>query len=398
MTEGKRPGMACERLRVLHVVATMNPVAGGVPVAVMQMSQALEEIGHRSEIVTLDSPDAPWVAEIPGTIYALGPSRMAYGYNRCLRRWLEKQAGEFDALIAHGIWQYNSLAVSLASKETGIPYFVYPHGQLDPWFKHEYPLKHAKKWLYWPWGAYRVLRDAVAVFFTSERERLAARDSFWLYRASEVVVAYGIEDPPGYPREQAEAFFAAYDGLRDKRLVLFLSRIHNKKGCDLLIEGFARVADRDSSLHLVMAGPDQDGWRRRLEALARTRGLTDRITWTGMLTGDPKWGAYRAANAFILPSHSENFGIVVVEALSCGVPVLITDKVNIWAEIIEAGAGMVEEDTVSGTVALLDRWLNLTRDEADYMRTRARACFETNFEIRATAKMLAGRIRENLEG
>ena len=374
----------------------MNPAAGGVPVAVRQLSRALERIGQRSEIVTLDAVDAPWVAEIPGTTFALGPSRMTYGYNSRLRRWLEGKAPDYDVLIAHGIWQYNALAVMRASANTGIPYLAYTHGQLDPWFKREFPLKHTKKWLYWPWGAYRILRNASAVVFTSEMERRLAQESFWLYRAKELVVGLGIEESPGDPQEQREAFFEAYDDLRERRLLLFLSRIHEKKGCDLLIEAFARVADRDQDLHLVMAGPDQDGWQKRLEALARAHNLTDRITWTGMLAGQQKWGAYRAADTFVLPSHSENFGIVVAEALSCGVPVLITDKVNIWPEVAQADAGMVEEDTLSGTVALLERWLNLTHDQVEYMRTQARACFETSFRIDEGAGKLVDVIRENL--
>lgn len=168
--------------------------------------------------------------------------------------------------------------------------------------------------------------------------------------------------------------------------MLFLGRIHEVKGCDLLIEAFARVAGRERGLHLVMAGPDQNGLRRRLQAQARSRGLTDRITWTGMLSGEQKWGAYRTADVFILPSHSENFGRAIVEALSCGVPVLTTDKVNIWADIVQAGAGMVDCDTASGTVALLHRWLNLSRDEADCMRSRARALFERDYEARCGAE------------
>ena len=104
-----------------------------------------------------------------------------------------------------------------------------------------------------------------------------------------------------------------------------------------------------------------------------------------MLSGDAKWGAYRAADAFVLTSHSENFGIVIAEALACGLPVLISDKVNIWREIEGGGAGLVEPDTVDGATSLLERWLNLPDPQRAGMRQRARTCFLDHFEARAAA-------------
>jgi glycosyltransferase involved in cell wall biosynthesis len=124
--------------------------------------------------------------------------------------------------------------------------------------------------------------------------------------------------------------------------------------------------------------------------------VENRITWTGMLTGDMKWGAFHAAEIFMLPSHSENFGIVVAEALACSLPVLITDKVNIWREIVQDGAGFAEPDTLVGTVALLERWLGLSADEIYQMRIRARACFEYRFNIQQAAIKLVSVIERCL--
>lgn len=193
-----------------------------------------------------------------------------------------------------------------------------------------------------------------------------------------------------------DQFFQSFPALRNNRIVLFLSRIHQIKGCDLLIEAFAKVAACDPALQLVMAGPDQDGWKQKLMAQAKARGVADRITWTGMLAGDLKWGAFYAAEVFVLPSHSENFGIVVAEALACGLPVLITNKVNIWQEIVQDGAGFAEPDTVSGMVALLEHWIGLSMDEIIQMRRRARACFEARFEINQAAKKLVHVIAQSL--
>jgi glycosyltransferase involved in cell wall biosynthesis len=326
----------------------------------------------------------------------MGPSIGKYCFNKRLIPWLKAHSSDYDAALVHGIWQFQSFGTWLAIRRTSLPYFVFVHGALDPWFKRAFPIKQIKKWLYWPWAEYRVLRDAQAVLFTCEEERILARQSFWLYQVNEAVVDYGIRDPDGDPHGQRERFLQSYPAMRDKRLLLFLSRIHQKKGCDLLIEAFAKVAVRDPALHLVMAGPDQEGWQQNLKDLSRMHGVAERITWTGMLTGDMKWGAFHAAEVFVLPSHSENFGIVVAEALACGLPVLITDKVNIWREVVQDGAGFAEPDTQDGTVALFERWLGISADEIGQMRSRARACFESRFEIHHAGKKLVGVIEQSL--
>src|SRR6202008_3652312 len=134
--------------------------------------------------------------------------------------------------IVNGLWQYHSYAVWRTLRKSGTPYVVFPHGMLDPWFKRRYPLKHVKKWLFWPWSDYRVLRDARAVLFTCEEERELARRSFWLYRCNEKIVAYGTPGPSGDSEAFRREFFGRYPNLQGKRLALFISRIHPKKGCD----------------------------------------------------------------------------------------------------------------------------------------------------------------------
>ena len=351
-------------------------------------------MGHEVEVVTLDAPDEPFVASFPLKAHAVGPSKGGYGYNPELVPWLKRHARGYDAIIVNGIWEYHSFAAWRALHGLDVPYFVFTHGMLDPWFKQTYPLKHLKKWLYWPWATYRLLRDARAVLFTTEEERLQARKSFWLYHVKEQVVAYGTSAPPENAAEAGEHFLSAHAQLRGKRLLLFLSRIHEKKGCDLIIEAFAEIAKAHRDLQLVMAGPDQTGWVAHLKSLALKFGIADRITWPGMLQGQLKWGAFYCAEAFVLPSHQENFGIAVAEALGCGLPVLISDKVNIWHEVKEYQAGLVAPDTLQGTRELLSEWLALTSAERQDMSERARALFRERFTIDAMANSLLEVVRQ----
>jgi glycosyltransferase involved in cell wall biosynthesis len=368
-------------MKILHIIASANPTGGGPIEGVTQLNRVLTRLGHSTEVVSLDTPGQAWLSEMPLPVHAMGEGDQAYRYSRNLIPWLQRHASDYQLAIVNGIWQYSSFGAWRALKSMEFPYIVYPHGMLDPWFKRAYPLKHLKKRLYWRWAEYRVLRDARAVFFTSEEEKLSARQSFQPYHVNGVVVNYGTTAPTGSAEAQREQFYDAYPALRTRRLLLFLSRIHVKKGCDLLLEAFASQARADASLHLVMAGPDQTGWTAQLQARAQALGIAERITWTGMLSGDLKWGAFHAAEAFVLPSHQENFGIAVAEALACGCPVLISNKVNIWREIQTDGAGLVADDTPAGTEDLLKQWLTLPAVSRATMKQNALRCFQTRFEI-----------------
>jgi glycosyltransferase involved in cell wall biosynthesis len=232
------------------------------------------------------------------------------------------------------------------------------------------------------------LRDARAVLFTCEEERRLARTSFWLYRCNEVVVNYGTSMPKGNPEMERRAFFEKYPELQGKKIVLFLGRIHPKKGCDLLISAFAKLLAGNRDWQLVMVGPDQVGWQKELATKTATLNIASQVTWTGMLGGAAKWGALRAAEVFVLPSHQENFGIAVAEALAAGLPVLISNQVNIWREIEGDKAGCVSADTLDGTCEILQSYLQMRSEEQLIMRDAALRCFEQRFEIKKSAKML----------
>jgi glycosyltransferase involved in cell wall biosynthesis len=122
-----------------------------------------------------------------------------------------------------------------------------------------------------------------------------------------------------------------------------------------------------------------------MQELAAQLGLANHVTWTGMIQGDLKWGAFRTAEAFILPSHQENFGISVVEALACSLPVLISNQVNIWREIVMDRAGLTEKDNLEGTRRLLTGWSTLSPAERLAFPQRARNCFETRFQVEGVA-------------
>jgi glycosyltransferase involved in cell wall biosynthesis len=386
-------------LKILQLVHTLDPSVGGVAAAVLALSRGLARRGHKLDVVVLDEPDVVAAVADRGpadniTVHALGSGLTSYRYSRTLRPWLRQHGGDYDRVIVNGIWQYLSFAAWRRYAGSSVPYYVFPHGMLDPWFKETFPLKHLKKWLYWPWAEYRVLRDAAAVIFTAEEERFQARKSFWLYRCREKVSPLGVEAPPISSNAKSE-FLSRYPQLQNSRNFLFLGRLHPKKGCDILLEAFARFRSNDS-ISLILAGPDQVGWESDLRRQVTRLNLTNRVVFTGMLEGSMKQGAFANAEAFVLPSHQENFGISVVEALAVSVPVLISNRVNIWREIEADRAGYVESDDLAGTTRLLQRWIDTAPAEREMIRQNARRCFEQRFEINRAVDSLLQILNETL--
>jgi glycosyltransferase involved in cell wall biosynthesis len=374
--------MGGQEPRLLHVVASFAPAAGGTTEAIRNLAQCC--VGA-VEVVCLDDPGAAYVQGQSFPVHALGPPQGNYRWTPKLQPWLAENLDRFDGVVIHGLWQYHGYG-SYGVVHGRLPYVVFPHGMLDPYFKRAFGLKHLKKQVYWLAREHRMLRDARAVCFTTAIERDSSAKTFWPGGWKSAVVSLGTLEPGGEPSAQREAFLARFPGLRGRRFFLFLSRIHRKKGCDLLLEAFGRA---DTDWDLVMAGPDEEGLQGELEAQAARLGISGRVHWTGMLEGDLKWGALRAAEVFVLPSHQENFGIAVVEALACGVPVIISDKVNIWPEIAQDKAGIVKADTADGTYEGMAEFLGMGPEERLQMIRNGIDCFRARYEMGRSAQALS---------
>jgi glycosyltransferase involved in cell wall biosynthesis len=390
-------------LNVLHIIATADPRSGGPIEGILRQTGAL---GPRASatLATIDPKDAPYLADVNLPVFAFGrPGKrysgkfipLKYGFSLKYIFWLWRNARNYDAVIVHGLWNFSTFAASITLPfQKSVRYFVYTHGMMDPWFRRQYPLKHLFKIASWLLCEGRLLRGARAVFFTADEELRLASNQFPNQRYNSVVVGYGTAQPPLSTMAQKEAFLAVAPELRGRRYLLFLSRIHPKKGCDLLVEAFAKIANVDPGLDLVVAGPDEAGLLPGLRERAGELGITHRIHWTGMVGGDAKWGAYHGAEAFILPSHQENFGVVVAEALACGLPVLTTYKVNIWREVEESGSGLAREDDLDGVVSLMTSWLGCSSQQREQMRTAALDLFHDQFDVSHVADRLVNFIED----
>ena len=382
-------------MRLLRVIASMDPASGGPCQGIRNLAPELEKLGVSNEVVCLDDPASGFFAQDRFPIHALGRSTGRWCYHARLIPWLSKNLPRFDSVIVHGLWLFPSHAVRKATRHLRDPIpriCVMPHGMLDPYFQRERSRrsKALRNWIYWKLIESKVVNEADALLFTCEQELRLAREPFRPYRPKrEINVGYGIAEPPAATPALREAFLAKCTGLGDRPYFLFLSRIHEKKGVDLLIRAYGSEPAGPTPPALVIAGPLDSDFARAMQKLADELCPRGTVFWPGMLSGDAKWGAFYGCDAFVLPSHQENFGIAVAEALACGKPVLISNQVNIWREIEEAGAGLVAADSEEGVRTMLQRWRNLSAAEREMMEKQARACHESHFAIRPAAARLA---------
>ena len=383
-------------MRLLRVTQSMDPATGGVAEAIRLFGSVCQPLGCHLTVVCLDEPNAPWLQAAPFRVIGLGQRKGSYGYSPALAPWLKAHAEDFDTAIVDGLWQYHGWATRRALRGR-VPYFVMPHGMLDPWFKRTYPLKHLKKWAYWPWAEYRILRDATGVIFTTEAERRKAAQSFWLYRTrQEHIASLGVAIPLFDKAKGRAALAGLLPALKERQpYLLFLSRLHEKKGVDLLIRAYRRLeaTQPDQLPDLVLAGPAKDA--AYLDVLKQLAEGSTRIHFSGMISGDVKWAALAGAQALVLPSHQENFGIVVAEALAVGTPVLLSEEVDIWREVCEAGAGWVCGDDEETVFAALQKFASCTATALADFRVRAHRCFQTHFESQRAAQDLLKVLKDN---
>jgi glycosyltransferase involved in cell wall biosynthesis len=338
-------------MRVVHVIPSLASRTGGPAFAVVGASRALRELGVESTVVTTDLGGAaagprrrvdagqlpPGADELDVRVVpSRRPARLAFAPG--LARALKAAVADADVVHVHSLYLLPQLSGYRAARGRGLPYVVSPHGALDPWLRARGRVRKRLVDLLWQ---ERLLARAAALHVTTEEEaRLLADVAPGVPRA---VVPIGIswEDFGRLP---------ATDGFRERvlqdrpgYLVLFLGRITAKKGLDVLIEGFARAEVTDSLL--AVAGPDDEGLRPGLEALAERAGVGSRVLFTGMLDGRDKLAALASADVWALPSHTENFGLAVVEAFAASRPVLISPAVNIAPEARAAGAAAIADPT-----------------------------------------------------
>ncbi len=345
--------------RVIHVVPSLSVEFGGPAHVVAQLTEVLSRKGVHCTIFTTQAfRDGPPLHPkgVDSRIFPTGWLNPLWkGYSRSLAKALRDAVGDYELVHIHGLWNYPHFAAYEAAKKSNKPFIVTPHGTLDPWVLR---FKKIRKCFYMSLIQRRMLKEAAAItaLTRAERERIKALG----FRNPVFTIPNGIhleefaELPPG------EEFEDHYPELKGKFVILFLSRIHPKKGLDILSRSFAKIV-RESKrdvVRLVIAGPDESNYRSQIEVLLKHKRVLDKVIFTGTLKGRLKLTALNRADIFVLPSYSEGFSVAILEALASGLPVIITHQCYL-PEVAEAKAGIViDPDDLQlseALVALLDK-------------------------------------------
>ena len=350
-------------MRVLHVIPSVSERSGGPAAAIVPMCRALEAEGVEVLLATtshaLTQTSTEDLREYRGVPVRFFPVQLgaSYKYSRPLATWLRRNVKEFDLVHVHAVFNHASVAAARACRRANVPYLVRPLGTLDPWSMKQKPVR---KHLFWFLFAKRLLQGSAAMHYTAEGEKRATEEYLGLNHGRVVPLGVNVN---GARREISGVNY--FPLLADDPYLLAVSRLHPKKGLDHLIDAFNCLANQE--WRLVIAG---DGPRDYADYLKQKASQSERIVFTGWVEGEQKEALMRGASLFALPSSQENFGLSVVEAMACGVPVLVTPGVNLATEIRDAEAGWVID--LRGLKEGLDTAI---RDEDERAR-RGKAAYE----------------------
>lgn len=331
-------------MKITHVVQSLDPALGGLPAVPLRLATAQARLGHTVSLLTSDdSPsfqrflDAHGVAGSDSVQRwpAPRPSRWSRLSGRDAGGAIGRQLIECEIVHLHGLWDPLLVQVANAARTRNLPYVIAPHGMVDPWSLSQ---KAWKKRLALTLRYRRLLNAARFVHALNEAEAQFVRDLNVV--APVRIIPNGVfleEISP--PQQENEDFLRHRFGWSGANTLLFLGRLHWKKGLDILAEAFAELAKSHPEARLVVAGPD-DGQRQAFEQRIASLGLAERVALPGPIYGSDKYAALRAAAMFVLPSRQEGFSIAILEALACGTPVVISEACH-FPEVATHGAGEI---------------------------------------------------------
>ena len=383
--------------RVCHVVASINRDTGGTAAAVTNLTEVLAKIDIDCHLFTLDYQNCG--SQIPTSGIKLH-SYPATFVTRSLRGWQldasralrQLAATELDLIHNHGLWMFPNVYARQAAVGNQIPLVISPEGMLESW-----SLKHSryKKWLAWQLYERKNLRSATVFQATSVAEVASIKTLG--YKQHVALIPNGVDIPDLDRVPDKAVTIARFPQLKDKKWLLFLSRIHPKKGLDNLLYVWEDLVKKFPDWHLIIAGPDLTGYQAQLAKITSQLQLDASVTFTGMLSGEIKASALGHADLFVLPTHSENFGIAVAESLAYRVPV-ITTKNAPWQDLVDYECGWWIEDDRTALAAALTAAMQLEDRERAEMGCRGRTMVETKYSWQSVGNEISALYRWILAG
>ncbi len=377
------PALHASRSRWLTVVSHLDPRYGGLSSVVPQLGARIAAAHpFHIDLAAFCTPDELFsAASYPDLQLSQWPTgRAQWARNRVLRDQFRDLVAAADGVHIHGLWEQSTAVAAPQARALRKPYILSAHGMLERWALAN---KRLKKQLYAALFERANVRGAACLHALTHAEALDYRR--FGATGPIAVIPNGVTVPPSI---DPTLFLGQFPALGGKRIVLFLGRIHFKKGLDLLIDAWSRLASDFPDAHLVLAGPDFEGTRARMEALVQSKALTGSITFTGMLRQDLKWSALAAAEAFVLPSYSEGLSVSVLEAMGVGLPVIVTEQCNL-PQVKELEAGWLIQSEVSQLTSALQGLLSNTPGANAGIGSRGRNLVLTRYNWETVSESMA---------
>jgi glycosyltransferase involved in cell wall biosynthesis len=249
---------------------------------------------------------------------------------------IKRTIKNFDIVHINGIWSYPAAVTAHYCRKYEKPYVISPHGML---FAYTLARKAWKKWPYYTALTKRDLRNASALHFLTDSEKSKVHQSISIGTRS-FIVPVGVETSEFDQLSSEDNLRDRYPQLKDKKIILFFGRISWKKGLDILVAAFNKLVKSRKDVHLLIAGPDEGGYSKKIKKLIEDNGISEHVTFTGALMGKEKAEAFKKSDIFVLPSYSEALSTSMLEAMYCGLPVIVSDQSD-FPEIIQYNAGKV---------------------------------------------------------
>ena len=332
-------------MRILHYLPRVSIAEGGVTRAVLDLTDALARTGQDVTLLTYSDEDVPpeWAGaeRAPRVELVDAPAWPGGLFSPGQRRSLEPRVAAADVVHLHAPWTLSNRQLASLARRSGTPYVLSIHGMLDDWSMSQ---RRLKKRAYLALGGRALLERAAAVHCTAAFEEEQAKKWFPGGRAETIPLVFDVSLFEG----EIDASRAPGPPPAGRPRLLFLSRIHEKKGLDRLIRAAAAIADEGLETDVLIAGTGEEAYVERMRALAAELGMAERTHFLGLVKGAEKAALYASADLFVLPTSQENFGFVCPEALACGTPAVTTRGVDIWPELEESGGAVIVENTPEG--------------------------------------------------
>ncbi|MBI4335512.1 MAG: glycosyltransferase [Candidatus Omnitrophica bacterium] len=276
-----------------------------------------------------------WYFTFAGLFEFLGSS--GWQFSLPMTRALGKNVSRFDLIYIVSVWNYPVAAAAYFARKHKKPYIICPSGILSPYALRK---KQLKKRLYYALVSKRDIARANAIHYTSSYEAETCHERLMLKNRA-AIVPNGIDLSEFRDLPAREMLESSYPCIRNKKVVLFLGRIDHIKGLCVLAKAYGSIARTRDDIHLLIAGEGKPRYHNKVRNRFKEEGVLDKVTFCGMLTGRDRLAAYAASDVFSLPSYSESFGMAAVEAMACGLPVVLSNKVGIYREVKDAGGGVI---------------------------------------------------------